>query len=215
MATLFDLACNPEFEIDWENFMEKAQLKGWIITGVDNLDMGDPDEDEFYDRHCKFLCDHNWRDVKALAATVTHCHYIAQTVMPLYIYNGRRRTNIGEDDDPEEYYDDAIPRIQFVHGGDAIASQSLEAMIPPLSGKTLKELALQNKMVSLTYLSGEHLKDEDAIVAPSIDNQEAYQRWHGHWEEPECPGAIVFNCERARKTRLRGKQNPMNGYRPY
>ena len=125
----------------------------------------------------------------------------------------------GEDDnpgdDPDVYYDNAIPKVQFVHGGDVIWSSPLEATIPPLSGKELKERALQNKLVSLTYLSGEHLKDEDAIVAPSIDNQEAYQRWHGHWEEPECPGAIVFNCERARKTRLRGKQNPMNGYRPY
>ena len=210
MARLFELACYPEFQGDWENFMEEARTKGWPITGVENLRMGDPD-----DPHCKFLCDHDWRDVKALAATVPDCHYIAQTVMPLNIYNGRRRMNVGLEDDPEEYYDETIPRIQFVHGGDVIGSQSLEAMIPPLSGKELKELALQNKLVSLTYLSGEPLKDEDAIVAPSIDIQEAFCRSHRHWENPECPGVIVFNCERLRKTRLRGKQNPMNGYRPY
>ena len=212
MAKLFELACYPEMGCDFENFEEAARLKGWTITGGDNLVMSYPD-----DPHCKFLCDHDWRDVKALAETVTDCHYIAQTVMPLNIYNGRRRMNVGLEDDPEEYYDETIPRIQFVHGGDVIGSQSLEAMVPPLSGKTLKELALQNKLVSLTYLSGEPLKDEDAIVAPSIDNREAYQRWNDTdaLGDFECPGVIIFNCERARKTRLRGKQNPMNGYRPY
>ena len=117
MAKLFELACYPEAEHDFENFKEKAQLKGWTITGVENLNMGYPD-----DPHCKFLCDHDWRDVKALAATVTDCHYIAQTVMPLNIYNGRRRMNVGLEDDPEEYYDETIPRIQFVHDGVALAS---------------------------------------------------------------------------------------------
>ena len=196
--------------------MEKALSKGWTLTRVENLSMGNE-----YEVHCKFLCDHDWREVKALAETVTDCHYIAQTVMPLNIYNGRRRMNVGLEDDPEEYYDETIPRIQFVHGGDVIGSQSLEAMIPPLSGKTLKELALQNKLVSLTYLSGEPLKDEDTIVAPSIDNYEAYQRWvfsdteEEEPEESECPGHVIFNCERVRKTRLRGKQNPMNGFKPY
>ena len=210
MAKLFELACYPEFKHDFENFKEKAQLKGWTITGQDNLVMSYPD-----DPHCKFLCDHDWRDVKALAETVTDCHYIAQTVMPLNIYNGRRRMNVGLEDDPEEYYDETIPRIQFVHGGDVIGSQSLEAMVPPLSGKTLKELALQNKLVSLTYLSGEPLKDEDTIVAPSIDNREAYRRWIYEGNDIECPGHVIFNCERLRKTKLRGKHNPMNGYRPY
>ena len=211
MAKLFELACYPEARNDFENFKEKAQLKGWTITGQDNLVMSYPD-----DPHCKFLCDHNWLDVKALAETVTDCHYIAQTVMPLNIYNGRRRMNVGlENDDPEEYYVETIPRIQFVHDGVVIHSLPLEAMIPPLSGKELKERALQNKLVSLTYLSGEPLKDEDAIVAPSIDNQEAFWHFHRHWEDPECPGHVIFNCERLRLTRLRGKQNPMNGYRPY
>ena len=154
MAKLFELACYPESQYDWEDFVEIARTKGWIITGVENLYMDNPDMGDFYDVHCKFLCDRDWRDVAVLAETVTDCHYIAQTVMPLNIYNGRRRMNVGLEDDPEEYYDDTIPTVQFVHGGDVIWSLPLEAMIPPLSGKELKEYALQNKMVSLTYLSG-------------------------------------------------------------
>ena len=212
MARLFELACYPEMECDFENFKEEAQLNGWIITGVENLNMGYPE-----DAHCKFLCDRNWHDVKALAATVTDCHYIEQTVMPLNIYNGRRRMNssIGENDNPNVYYDDAIPTVQFVHGGDVIWSLPLEAMIPPLSGKELKEHALHNRMMSLTYLSGAPLKDEDIIFAPSIDRKDTFRRWVSEWNDPECPGHVVFNRERVRKRRLRGKQNAMNGYKPY
>ena len=42
MAKLFELACYPEMEHDFENFKEKAQLKGWTITGQDNLVMSSP-----------------------------------------------------------------------------------------------------------------------------------------------------------------------------
>ena len=136
MAKLFELACYPEARNDFENFKEKAQLKGWTITGQDNLVMSYPDA-----HHCKFLCDHDWRDVKALAATVTDCHYIEQTVMPLNIYNGARMMGWAED---EAYYRHTIPKIVLVNGGEVVASRELEATVPPLSGRELKEAALQH-----------------------------------------------------------------------
>ena len=211
MAKLFEPACYPEIEGDFENFKEEAQLKGWTIIGVDNLNMGYSD-----DPHCNFLCSHDWRDVKALAETLPGCRYIAQSVMPLNIYDGQQRDRING----EYYYDHTIPKVQFVHGGDIIWSLPLDAMIPPLSGKELKEHALRvNMMVSLTYLSGEPLKDEDTIVAPAIDRRLVYYRtdaeYTGRPEDPDCPGHVIFNFERVRKTRLRGKQNAMNLYKPY
>ena len=69
-----------------------------------------------------------------------------------------------------------FPRAKFVHDGDVIWALPLEAMIPPLSGKALKEHALRNKMVSLTYLSGAPLEDEDTIVAPSVDHKDAFRQ---------------------------------------
>ena len=200
MAKLFELACRTRENVEFINFdIEAREERGWTVTDVRDLDIGDE-----YDSHIRFLCDHDWYDTMRLAATIPGCHYIEQTVMPLNIYDGRRRTSIGHnpDDHPEFVWEHTIPMVQFVHGGDVVWDLPLEAMIPPLSGKELKERALQNKLVSLTYLSGKPLEDEDTIVAPSI-------------VRGECPKIIVFNCERVRKTRLRGKQNPMNGFKPY
>ena len=198
MAKLFELACYPESQYDWEDFVEIARTKGWIMTGGGNLDMGD-------DRHCKLPCDKDWKDISELAESVRNFS-IEETVMPLNIYDGQSRDHI----DGNHYYDNTIPKVHLVHGGDIIWSLHLDAMIQPLSGKELKDRALQSKLVSLTYLSGEPLKDEDLIIAPSIH----HQPWSSEHKDQECPGNIVFNCERVRKTRLRGKQNPMNGFKP-
>ena len=110
--------------------MEIARTKGWIITGGGNLDMGD-------DRHCKFLCDKDWKDVSELALSYDYFG-IEETVMPLNIYDGQSRGDM----DRNHYYMDTIPKVDLVHGGDIIWSLYLDAMIPHLSGKELKERAL-------------------------------------------------------------------------
>ena len=58
--------------------------------------------------------------------------------MPLNIYDGQPRDEI----DRNHYYDNTIPKVHLVHGGDIIWSLYLDAMIPHLSGKELKERAL-------------------------------------------------------------------------
>ena len=219
MVKLFELACFPEMEDDWMEFHRLARESGWIITGVqsfmtDRLYNGDDDV------HRRFLCDHDWRDARALVQERAHEGFefalrVARTVMPMNIYDGQQRYSYdGIRNNDEYYYDHTIPKVQFAHGGDIIWSLPLDAMIPPLSGKELKEHALQNDMTSLTYLSGEPLKDEDLIIAPSIDRRLVYHSMFFRGN-PECPGHVIFNCERVRKTRLRGKQNAMNLYKPY
>ena len=204
---MFQLACYPEFPNDINNFSEEARSQGWTITGKEGLNMGDP-----YNVHCKFLCDHDWRDVAQLARTVTDCHVIEETVMPLNIYDGKRRYGqLNKYVDVKDiYYNDTIPWIQLVNGADVVWRQPLEATVPPLTGRELKERAFQDGLASLTYLSGAPLEDKDSIVAPAIDLGDLDEDG-----DPECPGHIVFSCERAKKRRLRGKQNAMNLYKPY
>ena len=120
MAKLFELACYPESQYDWEDFVEIARMPGFLITGVENLNMGDP-----YDPHCKFLCDQDWKEVSELAGYVRNFS-IEETVMPLNIYDGQFRGDIAG----KYYYDHTIPKVQFVHGGDIIWSLPLDAMIP-------------------------------------------------------------------------------------
>ena len=200
---MLQLACYPELAIDFDNLSEKARSQGWTIIGEENLNKGDP-----YDPHCKFLCDHDWSDVAALARTVTDCHYIEHTVLPINIYSGEKRFR--DRRSAAEYYDEMIPRMQLVNGADVVWEQPLDATVPPVSGRELKERALEWGFTSLTFLSGTPLEDKDSIVAPAIDLGDLDED-----EDPECPGHIVFSCERAKKRRLRGKQNAMNLYKPY
>ena len=151
MAKLFELACRFIDRRDWEKLLRAAHQNGWIN-----------DQRVLAGNHMRFLCDHDWEEVYGLARGYG-LQDIEETVLPLNIYKG-------SPDDPQYYYWQAIPRVQFVHNGDVIETLPLEATIPPLSGKELKEHALRvNVMVSLTYLSGNPLKDEDIIVAPAID----------------------------------------------
>ena len=200
---MFQLACYPEFPNDINNFSEEARSQGWTITGKEGLNMGDP-----YNVHCKFLCDHDWRDVRGLVAHQPEYYYIEHTLMPINIYSGERRFR--DRRSAAEYYDEMIPCIQLVNGADVVWEQPLEATVPPVSGRELKERALEWGFTSLTFLSGTPLEDKDSIVAPAIDLGDLDEDG-----DPECPGHIVFNCERAKKRRLRGKQNAMNLYKPY
>ena len=220
MARLFELACCPELAIDFDNLKEEALSQGWTITGEENFDirMG-RDMHRILGIHIKFLCDHDYLDVAALAANAGY-FWIEHTVLPINIYSDDRRFR--DRRTAAEYYEETIPSIQLVvprdgvpNGADVVWEQPLEATVPPLSGRELKERALQQGLASLTFLSGTPLEDEDSIVAPAIDREDAYR--HPNWPGwmPECPGHVVFNCERAKKMRLRGKQSPENLYKPY
>ena len=71
----------------------------------------------------------------------------------------------------------------------------------------MKEAGLQvYHVANLTWLSGGPLEDDDEIPAPCITVENG---------EAERPGDIIIQCQKMRGLRLRGKQNPANGYRPY
>ena len=208
MTRFFELACFPEWSTDVANLKAYAERNGWVIKGVETFTIANGSQ-----AHYRFLCDHDWRDVRELAANAGYV-WIDFSVRPINIYDGERIFRDGRGGE-DEYYDYTIPSIQLVNGADIVWTQPLEATVPPLYGHELKERALQQGLASLTFLSGTPLEDEDSIVAPAIDREDAYR--HPNWPGwmPECPGHVVFNCERAKKMRLRGKQSPENLYNPY
>ena len=144
-----------------------------------------------------------WDEVWEHARAEYRFDDIVETLMPMNIYDGNTRMR----GSPFNYYDRMIPKLRLIAGGEIVVEIPLQAQIPALKGQWVKEAGLQvYHVANLTWLSGRPVEDEEEINAPCITIENG---------ESERPGDIVIQCQRMRRLRLRGKQNPANGYRPY
>ena len=95
MATLFELGCCEQTPgSDWQDFCELARRSGWTIAGVQTIATGYNNVSQWV--HRRFLCDHDWREAKALIRVQDLALPLMGTIMPLNIYDGQQRSLAAE-----------------------------------------------------------------------------------------------------------------------